>query len=187
MQMGTLLSPPADLTPADYLTFCAAFLAAQLATNSQLDRLEQACCVGTSFDSHDIQCIYPLRLVNFSALLATPYNAGTLAGDPPPPNSAGTFDRYTELGTRAGKGNLHPPVGTRGTISGDGTWDTAVRTKIDALAASWITPFPVTGSTSTLLPVLWNKAVPARINRFLGVKPNYRIRTMRRRTVGLGI
>jgi hypothetical protein len=185
--MGTLLSPPAALTPADYLTYCLTFLNYQKTAGGALDALQQACSIGTAFDSHDIQCIYPTRLVNFSQAFAAPWSAGQLAGDNPPPNSAGTIDRYTENGTRAGRGNLHPPVGTRAAIQGDGTWDPPIPALLTTIAVKWTTAFDSFFNAHDMLPVLWNKTNPLVINRMLGYKVNKYIRTMRRRTVGLGI
>ncbi len=188
-QIGTYLSPPSDLTPADYVSWCTSFLAYQEVYNlSPLAQLLTMCPVEVSVDQHVIQAIYPNRLVSVGRLPPVGLRAGGLDGTQIlPVNSCAAWERYTELGTRAGHGSLHPPCGYgEYLVAGGGTWDPTFANSMNTVLAYWSSPFLQSAGSPTMYPVLWNKANPTKINRILGWKTNPYVRTLRRRTVLVG-
>lgn len=187
LQTSTLLSPSHALSQSDYLTFCSAFLASQYVVDSPLGVLVSTCGSGVSFVGHTIQAIYPVRLVGYFTATATGFKVGSLNGSDLPVNCSAAWDRYTEDGTRAGRGSLHPPCGTTDLTTVDvGSWaDTFVNT-MTAAALKWTSAMVDGNGDRFMFPVLWRKDFPTVINRFIGVKVNPNLRVMRRRTVGLG-
>lgn len=188
MQMSTFLTPNATPGTSDYITWCASFLNNMNGEASPFGALVSICPIAVSFVSHSIQAIAPTRLVKHQVNIVGDLVNGTLGGlDATPVNSAASWSRYSEDGTRHGRGSQHPPAGVMSLLTTASTWTGGFKTQMEAVATQWIQAFPGPAGGPSMQPILWNKANPTRLQRLIGIICNPYVRTMRRRTVGLGI
>jgi len=169
----------------DYATLANQWLADQVAATGYIARILPNLNNTITIVDHRMQLIYPTRWAPIIGTVSSP------GGDPlfgTPTNTAMTFTKRTLRATRWGVGSWHLPGLNVHNLASPGAWNVA---DADAIALDIAVPlvgsFTPTGSVGQITSVLWNVAVPTRITPISSLVPQYTPRTMRRRTVGLGI
>lgn len=129
------------------------------------------------------QVVYPTRKAYVRINVGLP---GLIGTDCTAPNLAGTITKRTSVGTRKGVGSLHmpaiPPSGYSGGLITGGQ-----RTLYAAVQACLLNPFTDTGETTVIEPCLWSRSSPGTVLGLTATALQPQVRTMRRRTVGVGI
>lgn len=110
---------------------------------------------------------------------------GLNAGSCTASNVAATITKRTDNGTRRGLGSLHLP-GIPDTGYANGSLTAPYKLLIDAISACLLNPFVVTLETTGLTPVLWSNRSPTVYLPLTSTVTQTTLRTMRRRTVGVG-
>jgi hypothetical protein len=130
-----------------------------------------------------VQSVQPTRFVKFISALGT---AGTFPQASNTANLAGVIERRGEQANRHNVGSLHVPLANLDPGASAGTISAAFLGAASALASSLQTPMsPAVGWTMT--PCLFSKTLTTAAPVIFSTKVQQTIRTMRRRTVGLGI
>lgn len=173
---------PSGATIADGGAELGLLFNALAAANKFLQRLAQATSTDYTPARVAMQWIHPTRYV--SRFFDNPYPAGTIAGGCMPSNVAMAITKRGEIADRHSIGTLHiggiPRVNVVGSFVNG-----AQMLLMEDVASESISNLTVAG-TRTYSPVIYDKAAPAGsvTPRTQGVQPE--LRTMHRRTVGLG-
>ena len=112
---------------------------------------------------------------------------GTVGSDAEAPNIMATITRRGAAGGRRNIGALHSaPLPSDGFA--DGLITNTHKTRLETVATRMLNDFTVTLETTQLTPILWSRAIPSDGQRRVSstIVQN-EVRTMRRRTLGLGI
>lgn len=110
--------------------------------------------------------------------------AGTVVGTTSPPNIAAAVTKRSEVAGRHGVGTLHMPGLVNGSIDG-GNLTIAGMDLYGALQTNLATPINV-GGGGNMYPVIWNRLNPANPVKVTTSEVKNTVRTMHRRTVGVG-
>ena len=132
-------------------------------------------------DSIDGQPVFPLRLASVTQLIDA---AGLNGGTPLPQNIAAVVEKRTPVARRFGIGSMHL-AGLTVDLTSKGQFTAGALTQLGDIGTKMVAP--VTVSTGSFKPVLWNVKVFARATAITGFKAQRTVRVMRRRTVGVGI
>lgn len=129
------------------------------------------------------QVVYPTRKAYVRSNVGLP---GLIAADCTAPNLAGVITKRTSVGTRKGVGALHmpgiPPSGYSGGLITGGQ-----RTLYAAVQACLLNPFTDLLETTVIEPCLWSRNSPGTVLGLTQTTLQPEVRTMRRRTIGVGI
>lgn len=135
-----------------------------------------------AFDAIVYQWIFATRRAR---IIYVPENvAGTMVGHPSPPNVALAITRRTELPGAAGHGTIHVGGMVDENLEG-GYIDPASLSLFDDLR-DWQFEVIAPGGGANLYPLVFNKLNPALFNRIVSAETKQTVRTMHRRTVGVG-
>lgn len=152
--------------------------------NGLMERFINASVPSYILHAIKIQCIYPTRL---APATFPKTELGGYITDTESANLAGVITRRGDLANRSNVGSLHivAPMGVAGVVNGQVTaeWKTA----LDLLAEQVEQVYNEIVFNSTWEPVLFNKNAPSVVTKVTDAFPQITARTMRRRTVGLGI
>lgn len=152
-------------------------------TGNTLTGLLQACHVDSfNFDAVSAQRVYPTRTIRMNVLSSFP---GVVAETGLPPNVAVVITKRTLTPGRQGLGSLHL-AGVSQTWVTDGEVTTI--TDYNALAAQMASSATIPAVSMTVEPGLFNPILaPGHFSRMFDAFLQLTTRTMRRRTVRIGI
>lgn len=141
--------------------------------------------VQIGYDSVRVQRIAPSRDIYQEALIG---QAGSDAGDSGPPNIAASFNKRTARPGRHGHGDIHLPGLPQASQTG-GMWNSVLIDGITAQLSLYLTStFSGTLSSIDLKWCLYDPTIgTGGYDNIVGVTGAYPVKTMHRRTVGLGI
>lgn len=129
-----------------------------------------------------IQCISPQRIRGGVALVNLPGNRS--AADTA--NIQASVERFGELATRRAVGAVHPPVSTNPLDVAIGFVTGAQFTALTALGTQMTASIAGLVTGAILQPVIFNKNFLPNYTTVTGAVAKNTVRTMHRRTVGLG-
>lgn len=138
----------------------------------------------------DLQVVYPTKFVRDTITLDL---AGLISDQPLPSNTAATITRRGIQANRKNIGSFHLGGLAKQALQTGGEWSPAVVADLTDLAVSLGRTMTVYAggpqpNNAILIPVIWNPREPQVSPRPVQfVEPRLYPRTMRRRTVGLGI
>jgi len=181
-----LFTTTTSMVIPDYQNDFTTFLATQAAAGGIVPLLQGLMSPDVTFVEMRCQPIWPARYQPIIRVFAGG-TVGTRAGTSLPPNTAATLSKKTIFATRWGIGSIHLPAGVVADTQVSGLWTNGMMTNLNGLAAQWAVNWNSGNFTYNFKPILWSKAVPARMTPLTQVIPQSTIRTERRRTVGRGI
>lgn len=141
-------------------------------------------CVPSNMTVADalIQCIAPQRIRGGVALVNLPGNRGFADTA----NVQASVERFGELATRRAVGAVHPPVSTAGTDLAIGFVTAAQFAALTALGTQMTASIAGLVTGAILDPVIYNRSFIPNYTQVTGAVAKNTVRTMHRRTVGLG-
>jgi hypothetical protein len=170
---------------ADYETYGGNYLADREQVGDLILSLRAETVDELAYVDHRFQKIWPTRLAPVVNNLLV---YGQKVGPAAPINVAAVFTKRSIVATRYGIGSWHQPGMAIADMQTSGTWKAAEVNPISlALESAFVGEKAVAGQVGTVQGGLWSKNVPARFTNLVSINPQLTIRTMRRRTVGLGI
>lgn len=171
----------------DYFNFCQSILTAQEALGGLHSKTKGMLVSEWSIDSHQLQAIFPTRLVPLIRQPGGSPTAGTRTGVALPINTQSAIARKTAVATRYGQSIVKPPFGSALDTSDKAYWDTAFITDANDWATRSMADFVGTIPADVLRPVLWSSGPVADALEFRTAVVGPTLRVIRRRTVGVGV
>lgn len=145
-------------------------------------------CIPAQFDLTEVwmQVISPARYVKFT--FTTGAGLGTLAANTlTSANAAAVIVRRGELGNRSNVSTLHVPLGQTAGCMSLGNLGADVQTPLADLATQMKAQVSTTTVIGTYIPVINHGPNVGDFSPIVSTTVKQTVRTMRRRTVGLGI
>jgi len=172
--------------PEDYQLYAAAYLADCVALGGLPDTLAPYLSDQYTIQRVSLQKVYPTRL---AAIFDTAASGGQVSEVAAPVNSSLTVTKRTISATRYGIGSWHQAgVPISKIMAGGATWVNTTVAGIELALDNWFLPSRVpTGKSGQVEAILWNRSTPLRITHVYGYEGQTSIRTMHRRTKGVGI
>lgn len=130
-----------------------------------------------------LQPVWPTRRYYIDNVLN---QEGTAVGAAAPANMAQAITLKTDRAVKGGQGRKHISGRPIGTIS-MGEWTAAGTLAVQTWAPAIMDPVDGTAPDRVLTPTVWSPRIPTSVTRILSVETSQQMRTMHRRTVGLGI
>lgn len=172
--------------PDDYEQFASAYLGDAIALGGFVDQLKFELSENFEIQRLSLQLIYPTR---YRRVTVAALGAGERVAVPIPVNSAMTITKVGAEAARWAIGSWHQaglPVTAMESESGEFT-ALSLADVADALGDWFIESRVPTGMHGNVGPCLWSPKEPNRVTRVKQWIPQRTVRTMHRRTVGLGI
>lgn len=169
-----------DAAIPDGEAFFTPFNASFNVATGVVDLYRLACCEDFSLQEVTYQWISPTRFRKKS--FAPFIGGGAIVDNSLPPNVAQVVTKRSDVATRHGVGTLHVPSVPFGQVD-QGIISVPQLAKLNSLAAT-LSALLV---TARMTPILLNRAAPAQSPTITSAVAQRTVRTMRRRTVGLGI
>lgn len=175
-------------TPAntDYFNFCNSILTGNEGVGSVFSLTKELLVSEWVIQSHQIQAISPVRLVPLIRIPGGTPIPGIRDGVALPINTQVAVDRKTAVATRKGRSILHPPFGSTDDTTDKANWDAGFLIAVQSWANKTISNMVGSTSGDVLQPVIWSSGAPADALEFRIATIGDTLRTMRRRTVGVG-
>lgn len=164
-------------------TFAAAVNSTLGAAGALFSKFLQCCPAAYTLVSVDIQDVAPVRYVKDTFTNGT---GGTSTLDASTANLAATITRRGDLAKRTNIGSLHIPYPNLDPGVSGGFVSAAMTSNLNALAAQMVLNFVLAGGVGTIVPVLWKRPLATSVVNITQAIPRETLRTMRRRTVGVG-
>lgn len=150
---------------------------------SLCEKFSQAVHSTTNLLQLDLQPVFPQRLTAFTKPIGL---IGTQLGVAAPQNVSAVIEKLSDIAARFGRGSFH--------LGGLAAQNFANGVLNDAFKTNSLTPLAVEinkerdlANGGSCLAVLWNKSNANRATPMNGFKVMPEVRTMRRRTIGVGI
>lgn len=165
----------------DYTTALAAMNVYMRSSIGPWGKLLNSLASNCDYAETQAQPFWPYRL---RPVVTTSPSSGGFGGDCNAPNLQVCIDKSSPNARRWGQGSLH--IGGISTDqAGGGVWSDVILAAVGLIGTAALLTFTAGGVT--FVPVLFNELHPERISYWDRFTVKRTVRTMRRRTVGLGI